>query len=149
MNTSLKDTLEAIFHPRAIAVAGVSEAPSSFGYHFVRHLLDYGYPGYIYPVNPNRGSILGLKAYQSLSSVPGNFDYVICCLPASKVVDMLAECPSKGVKAVHLLAAGLSETGREEAKELETEILRAARELGIRLIGPNCLGVYYPQGGMA
>lgn len=141
--------MEAIFHPKAIAVAGASEVPSSFGYHFIRHLLDYGYPGHIYPVNPSKEVILGLKVYQSLSSIPDAVDYVICCLPASKVVDMLHECPVKGVKVVHLLAAGLSETGRQEGKELEAGILRTARRLGIRLVGPNCLGIYYPKGGMA
>ncbi|MBM3183394.1 MAG: hypothetical protein FJZ83_05090 [Chloroflexi bacterium] len=149
MNKSLRHAMGAIFYPRAIAVAGASEVPSSFGYHFIRHLLDYGYQGHIYPVNPNKEVILGLKAYQSLGSITGHVDYVICCLPASKVVDMLYECRAKEVKVVHLLAAGLSETGRQEGRELEAEILRTARRFGIRLVGPNCLGIYHPKGGMA
>ncbi|MBM3149183.1 MAG: hypothetical protein FJZ88_04020, partial [Chloroflexi bacterium] len=149
MDRNLRETMEAIFHPNAIAVAGASEAPSSFGYHFIRHLLDYGYPGHIYPVNPNKEIILGLKAYQNLGSIPDTVDYVICCLPASKVVDLLLECPAKGVKVVHLLAAGLSETGRQEGRELEAGILHTAKGLGVRLVGPNCLGIYYPKGGMA
>lgn len=143
------DVLESAFHPKAIAVAGASEDPFSFGYHYVRHLLDYGYPGHIYPVNPRRETIQGLKAYPNLTSIPEPVDYVICCLPASKVLDLLAECPSRGVKVVHLLTARLSETGRQEAKDLEARILQEARRLNVRLIGPNCLGIYYPRGGMA
>jgi acyl-CoA synthetase (NDP forming) len=69
MDADLINTLETAFHPKAIAVVGASEDPLSFGYHYVRHLLDYGYPGHIYPVNPSKESILGLRAYPNLSSV--------------------------------------------------------------------------------
>lgn len=149
IDAGLIDTLEIAFHPEAVAVAGASEDPLSFGHQFLRHLLDYNYPGHIYPVNPNKKSILGLKAYPSLSSIPGQVDYVICCLPASMVLDFLAECPAKGVKIVHLVTARLSETGRKEAIELEDRMLQAARKLNIRLIGPNCMGIYYPRSGLA
>ncbi len=149
MNTGLIDTLETAFHPKAIAVAGASETPVSFGYHYMRHLLDYGYPGHIYPVNPDKGTILGLKAYPDLSSIPEAVDYVICCLPAPKVLELLPQCRSRGVKVVHLLAARLSETGRQEAKDLEANILQEAKKLNIRLIGPNCMGLYYPRNGLA
>ncbi len=141
--------LETAFHPNAIAVAGASETSSSYGYHFTRYLLDHGYPGHVYPVNPNRQVVLGLKAYPDLTSIPEPVDYVICCLPASKVLDLLSECPAKGVKVVHLLTARLSETGRQEAKDLEAEILQQAKRVNVRLIGPNCMGIYYPQQGMA
>lgn len=149
MDASLIDTLEAAFHPKAIAVVGASETPVSFGYHYMRHLLDYGYPGRIYPVNPDKVTILGLKAYPTVSSIPDMVDYVICCLPASKVLELLPQCCSRGTKVVHLLAARMSETGRQEAKELEANILQEARRLNIRLIGPNCMGIYYPRGGLA
>jgi len=149
MASSTIDMLEFAFHPKAIAVVGASENPFSFGYHYVRHLLDYGYPGRVYPVNPDWGTVLGLRAYPDLGSIPEPVDYVICCLPASKYLDVLAECAARGVKVVHLLATGLSETGRQEAKELEARILEEAKRLNIRLIGPNCLGVYYPRGGIA
>ena len=149
MDPTFRDILESAFHPESIAVAGASEDPFSFGHQFFRHLLDYGYTGKIYPVNPNKEMIFGVKAYPDLSSIPGSVDYVICCLPASMVLDMLAECPAKGVKIVHLVTARLSETGRREAMELEAEMLKAARRLNIRLIGPNCMGIYYPGGGIA
>ena len=143
------DILEAAFHPKAIAIAGASENPFSFGYHYVRHLLDYGYPGHIYPVNPNKQVVHGVKAYPDLSSIPEPVDYVICCLPASKVLGLLAQCAAQGVKVVHLVTARLSETGRQEGKDLEFRILQEARRLNIRLIGPNCMGIYYPGGGIA
>ena len=148
MDSTLKHALDTAFHPASIAVAGASEDPLSFGHQFFRHVMDYGYTGKIYPINPNKETILGVKAYPSLTGIPGNVDYVICCLPAALVLDMLAECPAKGVKIVHLVTARLSETGRKEAKELEIEMLKAARSLGIRLIGPNCMGIYYPAGGL-
>ena len=149
METTSIDALEAAFYPRGIAVSGASENPFSFGYHYVRHLLDYGYPGHIYPVNPRKETILGLKAYPDLSSIPASVDYVICCLPASEYLDLLAQCPAQGVKVVHLLATGLSETGRQEAKDLDIKVLQEARRLNVRLIGPNCMGIYYPRGGIA
>jgi acetate---CoA ligase (ADP-forming) subunit alpha len=149
MDSRLKEILETAFHPESISVAGASEDPLSFGHQFFRHLLDYEYTGQIYPVNPNKETIFGIKAYPNLTSIPGKVDYVICCLPANLVLDMLAECPAKGVKIVHLVTARLSETGRDEAKELEADMLKEARRLGIRLIGPNCMGIYYPRGRIA
>ncbi len=141
--------LEEILHPQSIAVVGASNNPTGAGYNFTRHLLDYGYRGRIYPVNPTYSEILGIKAYPSLRDIPGSIDYVICCIPAPEVLGMLADCSQKGVKFVHLYTARLSETGRREAAELEQEILKQARKSGIRLIGPNCLGIYYPQEGLS
>ncbi len=85
----------------------------------------------------------------SIKDIPGVVDYVISCAPASQVLGLLEDCCQKGVKAVHLFTARFSETGREEAAELEHEILKLARKGGIRIIGPNCLGVYYPREGIS
>jgi len=141
--------LEEILHPRAVAVVGASENPTAYGYLFTRYLLDYGYRGRVYPVNPNCSEVLGIKAYPSLRDIPGSVDYVICCIPASGVLDMLKDCPQKGVKGVHLLTARFGETGRRDATELEGEILKQAKRRGIRLIGPNCMGIYYPREGLS
>jgi len=143
------EQLEAAFHPRSIAVVGASGQPLSFGYSFLRHLVDYGYRGRIYPVTPKWPELMGHKAYPALKDIPATVDYVICCLPASKVVDMLRQCPEKGVRIVHLFTGRFSETGREEAAHLEEDILGLATELGIRLIGPNCMGIYNPGEGIA
>jgi len=137
--------LEEILHPRAIAVVGasnnVSQGPNFFG-----ALQKLDFEGQIYPVNPRHSEVLGVKAYASVKDIPGVVDYVISSVPASQVLGMIADSAEKGVKAIHLFTARFSETGRQEAAELEQEILRQAKEAGIRLIGPNCMGVYYPEG---
>jgi len=138
--------LDEIFHAQSIAVVGASNSPASGGYHFTRHLIDYGYPGRIYPVNPSHSEVLGLKAYPSLKDIADPIDYVISSVPASQVLGMLEDCSLKKVKAVHLFTARFSETGRREATELEQEILRRARSKDIRIIGPNCMGIYCPRG---
>ncbi len=143
------DVLEEVFHPKSIAVVGASNNPASWGYSYTHHLLDYGFRGKIYPINPNYDKVLGVKAYPSLKDVPGSVDYVISCVRAEEILDMLRDCSQKGVKAVHLYTARFSETGRQEAAALEQAILRQARSLGIRLIGPNCMGIYYPREGLS
>ena len=146
---NLKNVLEYAFKPDSVAVIGASENVFSPGYIYIDHLIDHKFPGQIYPVNPSKSSILGLKTYSNLRAVPGTVDYVICCLEASKVIQLLNECSEKDVKVVHMFTGRLSETGREEAIDLESRILKKARELGIRLIGPNCMGVYCPKQGIS
>ena len=141
--------VEAIFHPRSIAVVGASGNPSSWGYGFLAPLLEFGYQGKIYPVNLKHSEVLGIKAYPSLGEIPDPVDYVISCIPASEVLKMLEDCSPKGVKTVHLFTARFSETGHQQAAELEQEILREAKKRGIRLIGPNCMGLYYPREGIS
>ncbi len=140
--------LEEVLHPRAIAVVGAS-ARGGRGPGFIDGLKELGYKGNIYPVNPKYPEIAGFKAYARVRDIPGPVDYVISSVPASQVLGMLDDCIEKGVRAVHLFTARFSETGRREAAELEQEILRRARKGGIRLIGPNCMGVYYPAEGIS
>ena len=116
--------LEEILHPQSIAVAGASDNPSTQGYNFTYHLLDYGYQGTIYPVNPRYPEILGIKSYPSIRDIPGPVDYVISAVPAAAVLNMLEDCSQKEVKCVHLFTARFSETGRQDATELEQEILQ-------------------------
>ncbi|HUV43945.1 MAG TPA: CoA-binding protein [Dehalococcoidales bacterium] len=135
--------LEEILHPRAIAVVGASGGGGR-GSGFLAPLVELGYRGQIYPVNPKYTEIMGIKAYASVKDIPGVVDYVISSVPASQVLGMISDSAAKGVKAIHLYTARFSETGRKEAADLEKEILNQARKAGIRLIGPNCMGVYYP-----
>ena len=144
-----RHVLDYAFYPRHVAVAGASEQTFSFGYHYLRHLLDYGFKGAIYPVNPHKESVLGLKAYPSLAEIPGDADFVICCVSADRVLPLLDDCSGKNVKVVHLFTARLSETGRPQAVDLEREIQTKATRLGINLIGPNCMGVYSPEAGIS
>jgi acyl-CoA synthetase (NDP forming) len=141
--------MEAVFHPRSVAVVGASANPDSPGHDYVRSLLDFGYRGAIYPVNPRTPEILGLRAYPSLRDIPGAVDYVICCIPAEGILDLVEECREKGAKVLQLFTGRFSETGRREGARLEEELGRRARTAGLRVIGPNCMGVYYPAGGLS
>ncbi|MDD5289520.1 MAG: CoA-binding protein, partial [Dehalococcoidales bacterium] len=141
--------LEDLFHPRSIAVIGASNKPNSGGYRFTANLVNCGYRGKIYPVSSYSTEVLGIKAYASIGEIPDHVDYVISCLPASNVPDLIVECGKKNVKFMHLFTARLAETGKMEGAELQKGMLERAREFGIRLIGPNCLGVCYSKEGIS
>jgi acyl-CoA synthetase (NDP forming) len=141
--------IEAIFHPRGIAVAGASANPDTPGHDYVRSLLEAGFPRPIYPVNPKAQDVLGLKTYPSLRDVPGQIDLVISCVPNTSVMALVEDCGAKGVRALQLFTGRFSETGRSEGAELERRLLEAARRAGVRLIGPNCMGLLYPAGGLS
>ena len=149
MITKDHDKIDSLIHPRSIAVVGASDDPYSFGYYFIRCLLESGYKKRIYPVGRDSKAVMGIEVYPKLSSIPAPVDYVICCLPALRIPALLDECPDQGVKAVHVFSGRLSETGRKEAKDLEFAILEQAKEMDIRLIGPNCMGLYYPEEGIS
>ena len=134
--------IEALIHPRSIAVVGASGSGRGGG--FVSPLVELGYKGDIYPVNPKYDEIQGMKAYGRVTDIPGPVDFVISSIPASQVLNLIDDCGEKGVKLMHLFTARFSETGRKDAAELEQELLRRAQKHGIRLIGPNCLGLYHP-----
>jgi len=141
--------LEDLFHPRSIAVVGASADEQQRGSGFTNALLQAGFRGKIYPVNPKYPVIQGLKSYPRVTDIPDPVDYVISSVPAHVVPTMLEDCGQKGVKVVHLYTARFSETGREGTLELEQEVLGIARKHGMRLIGPNCMGLYYPKEGIS
>jgi acetyltransferase len=137
--------LEEILHPDSIAVAGAS--PSGRGGGFLTPLIDQGFKGSIYPVNPKYDEIHGYKAYGRVTDIPGSVDYVISSIPATAILDLIDDCVAKKVKCVHLFTARFSETGRKDAADLEKELLKRAHAGNVRLIGPNCMGVYHPKPG--
>jgi len=139
--------LEDILHPRSIAVAGASAGGRGGG--FIWPLQELGFEGDIYPVNPKYPEIMGLKAYGRITDIPGPVDFVISSVPATAALGLMQDCVKKKVKCVHFFTARFSETGRKDAANLEQEILRTAKEGGVRIIGPNCMGVYYPAGKIA
>jgi acyl-CoA synthetase (NDP forming) len=141
-----RDELAALFQPQSIAVVGASANERSQGYEFVQGLVEFGFPGAVYPVNPKLSELLGLKAYARLEEIPGSVDYVISAVPAGAVLEVVEGARAKGAKLIHFFTARFSETGREDAAELERELSRRTREAGIRVIGPNCMGLYYPKG---
>jgi acyl-CoA synthetase (NDP forming) len=143
-------SLGRLFSPSSVAIVGASLNPFSGGYQFTRFLIDHGFQGKLYPVNPASGEILGLKVYPRLTEVPeSSVDYVISCIPADGVLSLLDDCGKKNVKLVHLFTARLKETGRDKETKLQGEILEKARKLGVRILGPNCMGIYYPRLGLS
>jgi acyl-CoA synthetase (NDP forming) len=140
-------SLEEVLHPRSIAVVGASD--DGRGSQFFGVLVDFGFEGALYPVNPKYSEVMKMKAYPTVKDIPGPVDFVISAAPAPQVPQIMRDCALKGVKGIHLFTARFSETGREDAAELEREVLRIAKEGGVRIIGPNCMGVYYPRMGIA
>ncbi len=145
-NTS---SLDFLFHPRSVALAGVTVTnPEHWTRTFFESLVEFGCTP-LYPVNPKGGEIEGYKVYLRLKDIPGNIDYVISTVPAKVAPSLIQECAEKGVKAIHFCTSGFAETGEEEGIRLEAELKEAARRTGIRLLGPNCMGIYYPTGRLS
>jgi acyl-CoA synthetase (NDP forming) len=138
---------QALFEPRSVAVVGVPRAPRP-GQLFLQALLDPGYRGRIYPVNPNAREILGLPCYPSVRSLPEVVDLAIIVVPAAAAISVVRECADKGVRAAVVFTAGFSELGTEEGRAREAELVAAARRGRLRLLGPNCMGVYVPKSGL-
>lgn len=140
--------LDKIFNPRSVAIVGVSSVTDSLtNRNFLKPLLDCGYRGKIYPVNPRLTEIMGLKVYPSVMEIPKPVDSVVSGLPASLVPKLIRECAEARVKVVTCFSAGFSETGEAEGMSLEREVVQIARRGGVRLLGPNCLGVHNPAIG--
>jgi acyl-CoA synthetase (NDP forming) len=139
--------LEAVFKPSSVAIAGVG--PVTAGKWYLESLIESGFKGGLYPVHPDGGEMSGLRIYTSVKDIPESVDYVICCIPARFVPQLIKECADKRAKAVSLFTSGFSETGTDEGRQLEAEIVRLARVSGTRLIGPNCMGVYNPRVGFS
>jgi len=139
-----------MFHPRSIAVVGASDAdfnPATLL--FIEPLKKLGYSGPIYPINPRANTVNGLKAYPSILDAPGPIDHVICAIPASATPRLLEDCIRKGVRTFHMYTAGFSEIGVDHMGNLQKELVTIARKGGIRIIGPNCMGMYYPALGIS
>lgn len=144
-NSTAGHELDALFRPRSIAVVGASANQQSQGYEFVQGLVEIGFPGPVYPVNPKLDELLGQKAYPRLEAIPGPVDFVISAVPAKATLELVAGAEAKGARLLHLFTARFSETGRDDAVELERKLRKRIREAGIRAIGPNCMGLYYPK----
>lgn len=140
--------LDTVFNPRSIAVAGASESPDKQGHTYFRNLLD-NFHGKVYPINFRAGDILGQQTYKSVRDLPENVDYVISAIPNRDIIDLVEACAAKGVKALHLFTARFSETGFEEEVKLERDLLQLADKEGIRILGPNCMGLYHPKAGIS
>ncbi|HEX5837102.1 MAG TPA: CoA-binding protein, partial [Anaerolineales bacterium] len=142
-----RQPLDSIFAPKSVAVIGATETAGSVGRTIVWNLISSSFGGTIYPVNPKRASILGIKAYPSLSAVPEVVDLIVVVTPASTVPAIIKEAVDIGIRSAIIISAGFKETG-PEGVELERQILEHARRGKMRIIGPNCLGVMSPISGL-
>ena len=134
-----------LLSPSSIAVIGASASPNKVGYSVLRNLLSF--PGDLYPVNPARAELFGRKAYPSVKDIPGPVDWAVIAVPARLVPEVMTECGEKGVRLAIIVTAGFREIGGAGAA-LEEEVMGIARRYGVRIIGPNCLGVMMPHMGI-
>jgi acyl-CoA synthetase (NDP forming) len=136
--------LKYLFEPRSIAVVGASRDELKSGGMFVSSLLKDGYQGIIYPVNRKEPEIMSLRAYGAVLDIPGDIDLAVMAIPAQNVPQAMADCARKGVRFAIVHSVGFSELG-SEGRALEQEMLQAARSGGVRVVGPNCMGIAAPR----
>ncbi|TFG42092.1 MAG: hypothetical protein E4H48_05140 [Syntrophobacterales bacterium] len=135
--------LDAIFAPKSVAVIGASTTPGKVGHDIFVNILKGGYTGTLYPVNPSARSIASVRAYKSLTEIPDEIDLGIVILPPKAALQSVQEAVAKGVKGIVIVSAGFREIG-PEGRAIEDRLVATCREAGVRLIGPNCLGVINP-----
>jgi len=133
-------TLQSLFFPRSVAVIGASRRPLTIGYRLIKNLIDFGYTGAIYPVNPKGGIVKNFRAYPSILEIPDEVDLAHIVIPAKFVPQAVEDCGKKGVKVVIINSAGFKEVGEEGAK-LERQVVEVAKRYGVRVFGPNCQGI--------
>lgn len=139
--------LDAIFAPRTVAVIGATEKAGSPGRAVLWNLISNPFGATVFPINPNRRNVLGIKAYRDVASVPDPVDLAVVATPAATVPGVISECVAAGVKGAVVISAGFREAGPSGLR-LEAEVLERARRGGLRVVGPNCMGVMRPHSGM-
>jgi acetyltransferase len=139
--------LDAIFRPRNVALVGATEKEGSVGRTILWNLITSPFGGAVFPINPKRQNVMGIKAYPSVAAVPDPVDLAVIVTPAPSIPGIVAECVAAGVRAAIIISAGFKEIG-PEGKKLEEEILQIVRKARMRVIGPNCLGVMNPLSGL-
>ncbi len=133
-------SLRPFFHPRSLAVVGASREPSSIGYRVLQAVVSNGFHGAVYPVNPKATVVGGLRAYPSLRDVPEPVDLALVCVPRHVVLSVVEDCAARGVRGLVVITAGFAEVG-DEGRELQRQLLERVRGHGMRMIGPNCMGL--------
>jgi acyl-CoA synthetase (NDP forming) len=135
------EELRPIFMPRSVAVVGASKAPYKWGAQTIHRLLASGYGGAVYPIHPNEKEIQGLASFPSVVDVPGEIDLAVITVPAGAVPKAMRDCVRKGIKGAIVISADFSETG-SQGKELQDAMVGIARQGGVRIVGPNCFGLW-------
>ncbi len=135
--------LDKIFNPKSIAVVGASDEEGSVGYALMKNFMDAKFEGKIFPVNIRKSDVLGFKAFPNVDQIPESVDLAVIATPSKTVPDVLEQCGKAGINGVIIISAGFKEIGAE-GKALEEKIVEIKKKYGIRIIGPNCLGVIRP-----
>lgn len=143
----MKSDLEPFFNPKTVAVVGASTRKTSVGGVIFRNFLKPAFKGIAFPVNPRATEVLGVPSYDRVSSIPESVELAIIAVPAGIVPDILLDCAEKGVKAAIIVSGGFKETGSEGAY-LEQQVVDIIKRSGIRVIGPNCVGIYDTNTGV-
>ena len=144
--------LKQLFYPKNIAIIGATSKRDwgwSSGNSWITGSFKMGFQGAIYPVHPKARTILGLKVYPSILDIPDEIDLAVFTVPLAVVPQVMDQCVKKGVRFVHLLTAGFSETGAHDSSDIEKTLIETAGKGGVRVIGPNCMGLYCPEGGLS
>jgi acyl-CoA synthetase (NDP forming) len=139
------EQLDRVFHPETVAVVGASASPDKVGFRVVANLLEAGFGGRVYPVNPALSELFGLKAYPSVGAIPGEVDLAVVVIPAELTISAVKECMAKGVKGAILISGGFSEVGTEAGAGLQAELKDLAGKGEMKIIGPNTLGLANPN----
>jgi acetyl coenzyme A synthetase (ADP forming)-like protein len=144
----MSSAIRLFFEPESVAVIGASRDPSKTGHVILKNIVEGGYKGRIYPINPSANEILGLKCYKSVLEVPENIDLAVVVVPARLVPSVIDELGVKKVKAAVIISGGFRETGTQEGHRLEEELKNKAISNNVRVLGPNCQGVNNPHVGL-
>lgn len=134
------EAVRRLMCPESVAVIGASRTPNTIGHELVRNIVNGGYTGPVYPIHPSAAEVAGLPAYRSVQDVPGPVDLAVVAVPASAVPAVVEECAAKQVKDLVLITAGFAEVG-DDGRQAQQEIVTRARWAGMRLVGPNCMGI--------
>jgi acetyltransferase len=132
--------LDAFFNPRSVALVGASRDETKLGFAILRNVVESGYRGAVYPINPKADEVLGLKCYPSVLDVPDPIDLAVIVIPDRLVLPALQDCGQKGIPGVIIISAGFREAGLEGVHR-ERQVTELARKFGMRVVGPNCLGI--------
>jgi len=135
----MTSSLNPFFEPKGVAIIGASASPEKLSYGIVKNMMDYGYEGKIYPINPRAKEILGLKCYPGIADVPDPVELAVIVLPSQMIPTVIDDCGKRGIRAITVISGGFKEVGGN-GKDLELEIIQASKRHNIRMIGPNCVG---------
>ncbi len=143
----MTSSIKAFFEPRGVAIIGASDKPDKLSNGILKNMLQYGYSGGVYPVNPKNTETLGKPCFPDIASVPDPVDLAVVILPAPAIPEVLEDCGKKGIQAVIVISGGFKEVG-EKGKDLENQLLEIVKKYGMRMIGPNCVGTFNLVTGM-